>query len=44
MLENAEKIVKDLKIAKSGDLIVVTLGVPASEKGTTNSIKITQLS
>ena len=44
MLENAEKIVKELKVAKTGDTIVITLGVPASEKGTTNSIKISQLS
>lgn len=43
MLETAEKIVKDLKIAKEGDTIVITLGVPTSDKGTTNAIKITQL-
>jgi len=44
MLASADKIVKDLGIAKSGDTIVVTLGIPASDKGTTNSIKISQIS
>ncbi len=44
MLASAEKIVKDLKVAKEGDTIIVTLGIPTSDKGTTNSIKITQLS
>ena len=44
MLENAEKIVKGTKIAKPGDKIVITLGVPIAEKGITNSIKITELS
>ena len=44
MLEAAEKIVKDLKIAKEGDTIVITLGIPIADKGTTNAIKITQLS
>ena len=44
MLEAAEKIVKDLKVAKEGDTIVITLGIPIADKGTTNAIKITQLS
>lgn len=43
MLQNAEDIVKDLKIAKPGDTIVITLGIPTKDKGTTNSIKITQI-
>lgn len=44
MLSNAEKLVKELKIAKSGDKIVVTLGIPIADKGTTNAIKLTVLS
>ena len=43
MLLEAEKIVKDLKLAKTGDKIVVTLGIPIQQKGMTNSIKITQI-
>lgn len=43
MLNNAEKVVKDLKVANSGDKIVVTLGIPIADKGTTNSIKLTVL-
>ncbi|MBR4003078.1 MAG: pyruvate kinase [Clostridia bacterium] len=43
MLSSAEQIVKDLNIAKTGDTIVITLGIPASEKGTTNAIKISQI-
>lgn len=43
MLSNAQKVVKDLKFAKSGDKIVVTLGIPIADKGITNCIKLTEL-
>lgn len=43
MLETAEYIVKEQRIAKAQDKIVVTLGVPAQDKGTTNSIKISEI-
>lgn len=43
MLSNAEKIVKELNFAKSGDKIVVTLGIPIASKGTTNCIKLAEL-
>ena len=44
MLTSAEKVVKDLKIANAGDKIVITLGIPATDKGTTNSIKLSVIS
>ena len=40
MLSFANKQVKLLKIAKAGDKIVVTLGIPTSERGTTNAVHI----
>lgn len=43
MLSNAENVVKELNIAKSGDKIVVTLGIPIADKGTTNAIKLSIL-
>ena len=43
MLDEAENIVKNLKIAKPGDKIVVTLGIPTKDKCTTNSIKISEI-
>lgn len=43
MLEYAELVVKHLNIAKSGDKIVVTLGIPTSDKGITNCVKITEI-
>ena len=43
MLEYAELLVKHLKIAKPGDKIIVTLGIPTDDKGTTNCVKITQV-
>lgn len=43
MLSNAIKVVKELNFAKSGDKIVVTLGIPIANKGTTNCIKLTEI-
>lgn len=43
MLACAETVVKELKIAKSGDKIVVTLGIPTADKCTTNAIKISEI-
>lgn len=43
MLDKAESIVKEQRIAKAQDKIVITLGVPAQDKGTTNSIKISEI-
>ena len=43
MLTCAEEVVKELKIAKPGDKIVVTLGIPTADKCTTNAIKISEI-
>ncbi len=43
MLNSAQDIVKRLNLAKTGDKIVITLGIPTKDKGITNSIKISQV-
>lgn len=43
MFNRAVSLVKELKLARKGDFIVITSGVPAKEMGTTNLIKITQV-
>lgn len=40
MLALASAVAKNLKLAKSGDKIIVTLGLPIALKGTTNAIHI----
>ena len=40
MLKTASKIVKSNKLANAGDKIIVTLGIPTNEKGTTNAVHI----
>lgn len=40
MFTQASDVVKELKIGKAGDMVVVTAGVPAKEMGSTNLIKI----
>lgn len=43
MLKTANQIVKNLKLANEGDKIIVTLGIPTSEKGTTNAVHIYEI-
>ena len=43
LLEYAELVVKHLKIAKTGDKIIVTLGIPTKDRGITNCVKITEI-
>ena len=40
MMELAAKVAKEEKFAKEGDLIIITVGVPVGERGTTNLMKI----
>ena len=43
MLDFATKEVVRLKLAKTGDKIIVTLGIPTSKRGTTNAVHICQI-
>ncbi len=43
MLSIANTIIKELKIANENDKIIVTLGIPTSEKGTTNAVHIFEI-
>ena len=43
MLSFALSCAKELKLAKKGDKIVVTLGLPIAEKGLTNAIQILEI-
>ena len=43
MLSTANRVAKELKIASEGDKIIVTLGIPTSEKGTTNAVHIYEI-
>lgn len=43
MLFTANRVAKELKIASEGDKIIVTLGIPTSEKGTTNAVHIYEI-
>jgi len=43
MIDCAERIVVEKGFAKSDDTIILTLGIPTSEKGITNSIKICKI-
>lgn len=40
MFEKANQIAKDLKVAKPGDTIIITSGVPVNNMGKTNLIKV----
>ena len=44
MFQTAINIVKDLQLAKTGDLIVITGGIPAGHAGTTNMLKVEKIS
>ncbi|NEW66133.1 pyruvate kinase [Carnobacteriaceae bacterium zg-84] len=39
----ADKVVKELGFAKSGDVIIVTAGLPVGEAGTTNMMKLQEV-
>ncbi len=39
LLEEAVKTVKDHELAKEGDILILTAGVPAGKTGVTNMIK-----
>jgi pyruvate kinase len=43
LFATAVKIVKDSGLAKSGDLIVITGGVPIGIAGTTNLLKVERI-
>lgn len=43
MCETANRIVKQLHLAKPGDKIVITAGLPSNKIGPTNSIKISEV-
>jgi pyruvate kinase len=43
MVTKAEAIVRQLKVAGSGERIVIVAGVPFGRAGTTNTIRISQL-
>jgi len=44
MFKTATNLVKDLQLAKTGDLIVITGGIPAGHAGTTNMLKVETIS
>ncbi|MDR0849906.1 MAG: pyruvate kinase [Christensenellaceae bacterium] len=43
MFETANQLVKDLKLAKRGDVIIITTGSPTVHMGPTNMIKISEV-
>jgi pyruvate kinase len=44
MFQTAINTVKDLQLAKTGDLIVITGGIPTGHAGTTNMLKVEKIS
>jgi pyruvate kinase len=43
MFATASTLTKDLGLAKPGDLIVITAGIPAGQAGTTNMLKVERI-
>jgi pyruvate kinase len=44
MFATASTLAKDLGLARPGDLIVITAGIPTRQAGTTNMLKVERIS
>jgi pyruvate kinase len=44
MFSTATNVTKELGLAKTGDLIVITSGIPLGQAGNTNMLKVEKIS